>query len=484
VSASERYSILATIEPLAGWRRVLAFDRSGATPRAVVLAFVPEKIAGDGTRLATVVRDVEAAARLHHAGAVPVLGMETVGEALAVVEPYLAGTSLRSLLASGGRLPPDVAGRVVVDACAAIAHAHSLDAGDRLPLVHGALEPGRISVGRDGGVAVCGFGMAGFASVADDVRGLATILYECLAGEPPPEPPRVLDVPGIPAALAAAVSRAIGAAPGGPFASAGAFAGVIAAAGPLASHAAVASYAEAILPSGEGRRAELFAALEGVRPSRQAVEVISEDLIVEPTGPAARPPARLDAPPLAPSRPAPDAATTFRAPPPAAARRSLAPFAVAAACAAAGFALGFVASRFVPGAFVGAPPPAIPAAPAVAAPSPDGTAHAQGAIPPAAPKGQPSRPSAPAVRKAAKAAKAGKAARRASAPQKGMLDVTAPADAEVFLDGRRVGKGSVRLPVAEGAHRIEVRLGPARVAERFTLAPGETWTYAVAPTVQ
>jgi hypothetical protein len=65
-----------------------------------------------------------------------------------------------------------------------------------------------------------------------------------------------------------------------------------------------------------------------------------------------------------------------------------------------------------------------------------------------------------------------------------MLDVTAPADAEVFLDGRRVGKGSVRLPVAEGAHRIEVRLGPARVAERFTLAPGETWTYAVAPTVQ
>jgi hypothetical protein len=52
----------------------------------------------------------------------------------------------------------------------------------------------------------------------------------------------------------------------------------------------------------------------------------------------------------------------------------------------------------------------------------------------------------------------------------------------VFLDGKRIGSGSVRRDVAEGAHRIEVRLGAARVAERFSVAAGETWTYEVTPT--
>jgi hypothetical protein len=66
--------------------------------------------------------------------------------------------------------------------------------------------------------------------------------------------------------------------------------------------------------------------------------------------------------------------------------------------------------------------------------------------------------------------------------RKGVMKVTAPPEAEVFLDGRSVGRGDVQLPVAVGAHRIEVRLGKARVAEHFTVAAGETWTYDVTPT--
>ncbi len=520
VAAPERFSVFATIAPLAGWRRALALDRRGDAPRPVVLSFVPETVVDDATRFAAVVRDVEAAARLQHSGSVPVLGLETVGEALAIVEPYRTGATLRALLASGGRLPSDVAARIVADACAGIVHAHTLHVDDGLPLVHGALEPGRLSVGRDGGVAVGGFGMAGFASIGDDVRGLGAILYECLAGEAPSEPPRALDVPGVPAALAAAVSRAIGASPGEPFASVEALAEAIAAAVPLASQTAVASYAEAILPAGEGRRAELLATLEGVRPPpRGEAELISEDLIVDPTSPSALPsavsgglavgssspaakplggseartrssgepaavadaveptspavqPAAIPADePLALSRPAPDAATVFPAPPPIR-RRSLAPFLVASVCAVSGFAIGFVASRLVPGAFAEAPPPAIPAA----APAPDGFAPAPAAAPSDA---QTSRTPAP-VRKPAKAAKA---ARRAADGEKGTIDVTAPAGAEVFVDGRSVGKGSVKVPVVEGDHRVEVRLGDARVGERLTVAAGETRTYTVTPTV-
>jgi hypothetical protein len=66
---------------------------------------------------------------------------------------------------------------------------------------------------------------------------------------------------------------------------------------------------------------------------------------------------------------------------------------------------------------------------------------------------------------------------------KGFLDVTAPEGAEVYLDGRRIGSGSLKKhEVWEGEHRLEVRLGPAKTGERFTVAPNETWTYEVTPT--
>jgi hypothetical protein len=60
--------------------------------------------------------------------------------------------------------------------------------------------------------------------------------------------------------------------------------------------------------------------------------------------------------------------------------------------------------------------------------------------------------------------------------------VAAPDDAEVIVDGRSVGTGSVKLDLWEGRHRIEVRRGDARVQERFELEPGASWTYTVTPT--
>jgi hypothetical protein len=122
-----------------------------------------------------------------------------------------------------------------------------------------------------------------------------------------------------------------------------------------------------------------------------------------------------------------------------------------------------------------AAPPAPDAAPATPA-SPDGAADGGGDE--AAPPGL-----APARRqKPARAQRPARAARPKSSAASGKLDVTAPPDAEVFLDGRRVGRGNVRMSVAEGPHRIEVRRGGASATEQFTLEPGETWTYTVTPT--
>jgi hypothetical protein len=120
-----------------------------------------------------------------------------------------------------------------------------------------------------------------------------------------------------------------------------------------------------------------------------------------------------------------------------------------------------------------APPPAPVAAPAAPAPTEAGD---DGDRPVAAKPKRAAKPpaKAPAPAKAARAAPATGA--------KGKLAVTAPAAAEIFLDGKRIGKGSTRVDVAPGRHRIEVRLGKSRVSETFESEPGVTWTYDVTPT--
>lgn len=179
----------------------------------------------------------------------------------------------------------------------------------------------------------------------------------------------------------------------------------------------------------------------------------------ERAAPARREPAPVAAPAPAPvGAPAPAA---DQAAPRAAPQRPGFPLAVALVFLVFGFAGGFFGGRLWErqAAGAGAPPPAAPAA---TAPAPD-------------PEPAPSR-EAP-----KRAARPARPARSAPATGKGRLDLTAPAEAEVYLDGRRIGRGSQRIDVTAGPHRIEVRLGKSRVGERFEVAPNETWTYSVTP---
>jgi hypothetical protein len=488
VAAPERFSILASLPPLGGFRRMLALDRAGVA-RAVVLSFAPPAVAEDPARLAAVLRDAEAAARLHHPGAAPVLGTETIGGELAVVELHRPGATLRALLDAGGRLPPDVAARALLDACAAVARANAVDAGDGRRLVHGAIAPARIVVGEDGAAFVCGLGLAGGGEPSADVRALGAVLFECVAGEPPGDPPRRLDLPGVPPALAAAVDRATGAG-GEPFPSAEALAAALAAAVPPADHASVASYADAILPRDEGERAELRRTLASALGAGDPLEV-SAELVVEPTDPGVPAPAPVRAAGRTEPPRTPDAVGTFPKPhrP---ARTSRLPLAVAAICLAAGFAIGLSLSR-APGGLRAALP-LLPAAPAGTSAPPATAAPALPADPPPPPAPAPARvepgqagaaaaerPAPAPARRGGRPERPARAARAREAAPSGKLDVTAPPDAEVFLDGRRVGRGNVRMSVAEGPHRIEVRRGGASASEHFTLEPGETWTYTVTP---
>jgi hypothetical protein len=481
VARAGRFSTVAPLPPHGEWRRALALDRGTGAARPVVLAFVPAAVLDAPDRLAALVRDVEAATRLHHPSALPVRGTETVGDALAVVEDWRAGATLRALLDAGGRLPPDVAARVAADVCGALARTHATDAGEGRPLAHGAVSAAHVLVGEDGVSRLCGFGEGAGADPADDVRALAAVLHECLVGEPPGPSASPIDAPGVPAPLAAAVDRVLGAAPpGAPRATAAGLSEAIVAAGPIASQADVASYADAILPAEEGGRGALRRAVE--RASGEVAEEVSEDFIVEPTHPEQpRPVVSRELPRPPQTRPGVDPAGTFRAPAAPGAPRSPVPLvaAVAALCAVGGFGIGLALSRARP------PPPPV----ALELPSPVVEAPPEaGPAPAASPARPPARAAAPARAKAGRAtkpvAKTAKAAvQRAAEPEgKGTLSVSAPGDAEVFLDGKRIGRGNLKVEIAAGWHRLEVRRGEDSVTERFIVGANETWSYEVTPT--
>ncbi|HYG70654.1 MAG TPA: PEGA domain-containing protein, partial [Anaeromyxobacteraceae bacterium] len=187
MTSSERFARVAALPSRDGWTTEIAIDRAGGAARAVVLSTVPPEIADDPARLAALVADVEAAARLHHPHVVPVIGLEGLGEGLAIVEAYRPGVTLRALLEGGGRLPAEVAARIAVDACAALAHAAARDAGEGKGLAHGRIAPERLLVGEDGLTAVAGFGAPGpGATPAGDAAALAAVVYESITGEPPP----------------------------------------------------------------------------------------------------------------------------------------------------------------------------------------------------------------------------------------------------------------------------------------------------------
>jgi eukaryotic-like serine/threonine-protein kinase len=562
---TDRFLAIAPL-PASSGRAGLALDMSGGIPRPVLLEFLPLEMEGDPDRLARLATEAEAAARLFHPNVLPPIGLETVGDDLALVRHWRDGVTLRAFLDAGGRLPPDLVARIGREACAALAHAHGRPGPEGRAVVHGILAPERILVAPDGGVLVGGFGAPPpGAQPADDVRALGAILYEALAGEPPGTPPRPLDIPGVPGPLAAAVDRAIA----GGFPAAEPFAAALAETAPPAEPEALAVYAEAMVPSDEGDRAERSRLLEAAMASANTkvapplsaaapadggndAEEITEEFIVGqltpapfqgPAAAALREPA--PAPPEAvpddlivgeptpapvestsPTVPAPaplaEVAQTLAIPVPAG-HRSLIPIAVAIAAAAAGLVIGLAIARGP----LGSARSTTPASTATSSPSPSPTATAKSSSSPAAeaaPPPQPKPPGKPSLSVTAEPAgdvyvdgkKVGRApvtvpvsrgvhtvrmrdatlgvdasrkvdVKGSATPVrfelgKGLLEVTAPDGAEVYLNGRRIGRGSLKYEVWEGEHRLEVRLGSAKAGERFRVAPNETWTYAVTPT--
>lgn len=206
--------------------------------------------------------------------------------------------------------------------------------------------------------------------------------------------------------------------------------------------------------------------LETARPPEPAAP--------KPSRPSARSTPAKPVPGPADLRPEPrldEASTRVVIVPRESAPRSRFPLLVALVFLACGFGAGFFAGRLWErqARAPGAPPAATPSSPVA---EPDM----------AQPRATAQRPATPAAKRKPKVAKGASAKPRsdaASGGERAKLDVSAPPGAEVFLDGRRIGRGSIHTTVAPGRHRIEVRVGKNRVAESFDAEPGGAWTYDV-----
>ncbi|MBK8937107.1 MAG: serine/threonine protein kinase [Polyangiaceae bacterium] len=191
----------------AGFERLVALKRVHAHLLADPEVFA---MASDEARLAALIR---------HPNVVPVISVLDTGGELVLVQDFVEGASLSTLLRrlakAGKRLEPAVAVKIAVDALRGLHAAHEVKdlRGEPLDLVHRDVSPQNLLVGADGTTRVIDFGIARAArrmaltrtgvvkgkiqymapeQIEDksidrraDVFALGAVLYEALAGVRP-----------------------------------------------------------------------------------------------------------------------------------------------------------------------------------------------------------------------------------------------------------------------------------------------------------
>lgn len=225
----------------------LAQDEALLRPTAIkVLAWASTETRGQDP-VQWFLGEARLVARINDPRVVQIYGAAKQGEYCYIAMEYVAGTSTEALLARDGRLTPETATDILVQAASALHAAHV--AG----VVHRDVKPGNLLVGPGGITKLGDFGMAlgsagipvGNASVragtpfytapeiwrgavangASDIYALGATYFHLLTGRPPfvgpdlaaverahlsePLPDPRLLVPGLPASCAALVTRAL-----------------------------------------------------------------------------------------------------------------------------------------------------------------------------------------------------------------------------------------------------------------------------------
>lgn len=146
-----RYRLLAPLGAGSSARVYLAEDVT--LQRQVAVKMLQPALAGDQQFLERFRAEAQTVARVSHPNVV-VVHDSGVDDVPYLVTEYLAGGSLRGVLAAGNRLTPSQALVVGLDACRGLAHAHGRG------LVHRDLKPANLLFGDDGRLRIADFGLA------------------------------------------------------------------------------------------------------------------------------------------------------------------------------------------------------------------------------------------------------------------------------------------------------------------------------------
>src|SRR4051794_22408105 len=225
----------------------LAFDTR--LERNVAVKLLAEHLAEDSNFVSRFRREALAAARLVHPNIVQVFdfGLDEATHRNFIVMEFVDGHSCAEMLREQGSLPVDEAVEILAQSCRGLDYAH------RNGVVHRDVKPGNLLRSREGMVKLADFGIAKAAEDSDitkvgsvlgtaaylaaeqargeaagpasDLYALGVVAYQLLAGRLPYDagsltdlarlqetgpPPRLDELePAIPAALAAAVARAL-----------------------------------------------------------------------------------------------------------------------------------------------------------------------------------------------------------------------------------------------------------------------------------
>jgi serine/threonine-protein kinase len=172
-----RYEILTRIAS-GGMATVFVGRRRGAAGfwRLYAIKRAHPHLVEEPAQRAVLVAEAKLTSQLSHPNVVSVLDVEEVAGELLLVMDYVDGLALADLLGRaterGVSLPPAVAVRIVLDACAGLHAAHELadERGRPIGLIHRDVSPQNILVGVDGIARVTDFGIAKAPGVDSGVR--------------------------------------------------------------------------------------------------------------------------------------------------------------------------------------------------------------------------------------------------------------------------------------------------------------------------
>jgi serine/threonine-protein kinase len=128
--------------------------------RKVAIKVLPPELAVDATDVARFQREATTAARLDHPGIVPIYAAESAGGLHYFVMQYVSGRSLEDVLQAESPVSIGFATRVLLEAAAALAHAH------RHGVVHRDVKPANIMLDASGRVILADFGISKVAHVS------------------------------------------------------------------------------------------------------------------------------------------------------------------------------------------------------------------------------------------------------------------------------------------------------------------------------